>query len=131
MDSLATKLKRGRRLRIDNTRPDPVESAHEAGLKYVDEMGPGIRRKRAGAKSFIYVQEPSGRRVTDETTLARIKSLVIPTAWEEVWICPSSNGHIQAIGRDARGRKQYKYHPRWREVRDQTKYERMMAFADA
>src|SRR5256885_11540758 len=100
MNSLGTTPKRARRLRIDNTKPDPVESAQEAGLKYVDEMGPGIRRKRAGPKGFSYVQEPTGRRVMDESTLARIKSLVIPPAWEQVWICPSSNGHIQAIGRD-------------------------------
>lgn len=107
---------------------DPVEAAHAAGLRYFTDARPGIRRKRAG-KNFSYVA-PNGERVTDTATLARIKSLAIPPAWTDVWICPASNGHIQATGRDARGRKQYRYHPHWREVRDETKYTRMIAFAE-
>jgi DNA topoisomerase-1 len=107
---------------------DPVEAAHAAGLRYYTDARPGIRRKRAG-KNFTYL-DPKGARVTDKNTMARIKSLAIPPAWTDVWICPSPNGHLQATGRDAKGRKQYRYHPRWREVRDETKYTRMIAFAE-
>jgi len=107
---------------------DPVESARQAGLRYVSETGPGIRRRRAG-RGFVYIQ--GGRRVGDVDTRARIRALAIPPAWTDVWICPVANGHMQAVGRDARGRKQYRYHPRWREVRDETKYARMLAFARA
>jgi DNA topoisomerase-1 len=109
--------------------PDPELSAREAGLTYVHVDRPGITRHRAG-KGFFY-RNAKGDRITDEKTLARIKSLAIPPAWENVWICPSANGHIQATGRDARNRKQYRYHPRWREVRDETKYEHMIAFGKA
>lgn len=105
---------------------DPVESAKAAGLRYISDVKPGIARKRWRGK-FRYLQ-PDGTIVKDDETLARIKSLVIPPAWEDVWICPNPKGHLQATGRDARGRKQSRYHPRWREVRDETKYERMMAF---
>ncbi len=108
---------------------DPVESAKAAGLRYVTDARPGIQRKRHG-KHFRYL-EAGGAALRDTKTLARIKSLVIPPAWTDVWICPLANGHLQATGRDARGRKQSRYHPRWREVRDETKYERMMHFADA
>jgi DNA topoisomerase I len=108
---------------------DPAESARAAGLRYVSDVSPGIRRKRSG-KSFTYV-DPDGQTVRDKETLKRIKSLVIPPAWTDVWICPSARGHIQATGRDARGRKQYRYHQRWREVRDAVKYDRMLAFAEA
>ena len=108
---------------------DPATSAREAGLRYVSDAGPGITRKRQGA-GFAFV-DPSGKRVTDPDTLLRIRSLVIPPAWEQVWICPDDRGHIQAVGRDQRGRKQYRYHPRWREVRDETKYEKMIAFVHA
>jgi DNA topoisomerase-1 len=87
-----------------------------------------MRRRRG--KGFFYVG-PDSKLVRDEATLKRIRSLVIPPAWENVWICPSENGHIQAVGRDARGRKQYRYHPRYREVRDATKFERMLAFGSA
>jgi DNA topoisomerase-1 len=111
-----------------NIATDPVVSARRAGLRYVGETATGIRRRRAG-RGFAYVNGHGP--VRDTATLARISSLVIPPAWREVWICPSPNGHIQAIGRDARGRKQYRYHPRWREVRDETKYARMLAFARA
>src|SRR5262245_51698228 len=105
---------------------DPVASARAAGLRYVRDDRPGIRRRRSG-KGFRYVG-PSGEVVHDEETLARIRSLAIPPAWADVWICPQANGHLQATGRDAKGRKQYRYHPRWREVRDETKYDRVMTF---
>ena len=108
---------------------DPVASAEAAGLRYVSDEAPGIRRKRAG-KSFTYVK-PDGERVSDEKVLGRIKALAIPPAWTDVWICPQANGHIQATGRDAKGRKQYRYHPRWREVRDAVKYDKMLDFAEA
>jgi len=108
---------------------DPVESSKQAGLRYVTDAKPGITRKRRG-KSFRYFN-PDGTPVKDPTVLARIKSLAIPPAWSEVWICPNPNGHLQATGRDARKRKQSRYHPRWREVRDETKYERMKAFGEA
>jgi DNA topoisomerase-1 len=111
------------------TLADPEAAAREAGLRYVVDAAPGIRRKKAGGH-FAYV-DPDGRPVKDTDTLARIKSLVIPPAWTDVWICPSPRGHLQATGRDARGRKQYRYHPRWRETRDQTKYGRMLAFGRA
>ncbi len=107
----------------------PAESAKEAGLRYVSDADPGIRRKRRG-KGFVYVGV-NGETIRDAKVLARIKSLAIPPAWTDVWICPSPNGHLQASGRDAKGRKQSRYHPRWREVRDGTKYERMLAFGEA
>src|SRR5215211_5641745 len=97
---------------------DPQGSAQAAGLRYVSDATPGIRRRRAG-RGFSYV-DPEGRTVRDKPTLARIRSLAIPPAYTDVWICPLPNGHIQATGRDARGRKQYRYHPKWREVRDET-----------
>lgn len=111
------------------TRVDPAESAQAAGLRYVDDASPGIRRKRAG-KGFSYIGL-DGRPIRDPADLRRIKALAIPPAWTEVWICPTPRGHLQATGRDARGRKQYRYHPRWREVRDETKYGRMIAFGAA
>jgi DNA topoisomerase-1 len=107
----------------------PVESAQAAGLRYVTDAMPGFRRKRAG-KHFSYV-DVDGRPIRDGDELRRIKSLAIPPAWTDVWICPTPRGHIQATGRDARGRKQYRYHPRWREVRDAAKYEHMLAFGHA
>jgi DNA topoisomerase-1 len=107
---------------------DPVRSARAAGLRYVTDASPGIRRVRAG-RGFSYL-DARGRRVTDGPTLARIRSLAIPPAWTSVWICPSARGHLQATGRDARGRKQYRYHPRWAETRDETKYGRMLRFGE-
>ena len=104
-------------------------AARSAGLRYVDPADPGIRRVRRG-RGFGYV-DATGKRVTDKAMLARIADLVIPPAWEDVWISPAANGHIQATGRDARGRLQYRYHALWSEVRDATKYERTMAFARA
>ncbi len=105
---------------------DPVQSAKDAGLRYVSDRQPGIQRKRSG-KGFRYV-DAQGSPIRDRETLARIKSLVIPPAWKDVWICANPRGHLQATGRDARGRKQSRYHPRWRAVRDETKYERMLLF---
>ncbi len=109
--------------------PDPEQSAEEAGLRYVHDTRPGITRHGAG-KGFFY-RSAKGEKITDERTLERIKSLAIPPAWTDVWICPSPNGHLQATGRDARNRKQYRYHPKWREVRDETKYEHMIEFGQA
>jgi DNA topoisomerase-1 len=102
-------------------------SARAAGLRYVTDEAPGIARGRRG-KAFRYLH-PDGTAVRDRPTLGRIRALAVPPAWREVWICPREDGHLQATGRDARGRKQYRYHPRWREVRDETKYGRMIAFA--
>jgi DNA topoisomerase-1 len=107
----------------------PVQSARVAGLRHVSDAGPGLSRKRATA-GFRYLN-CEGRPVRDRATLARIRSLAIPPAWERVWICPRDDGHLQATGRDARGRKQYRYHAQWREVRDETKYGRMAAFGHA
>lgn len=104
-------------------------AADEAGLRYVTDQSPGITRHRAGT-GFNY-RESSGRRVTDSTTLARIRSLAIPPAWEDVWICPHERGHLQATGRDARGRKQHRYHPAWRETRDSAKFTRTIEFGRA
>ena len=108
---------------------DPLESAAEAGLRYISGSGPCIRRIHCG-KSFRYIR-PDGAPLRDPKHLERIRSLVIPPAWTDVQICPSPNGHLQAVGRDARGRKQYRYHPHYREVRDQAKFSRMIAFGAA
>ena len=108
---------------------DPVEAAQAAGLRYVSDEKPGIRRIRKG-EGFTY-RDTGDQTITDEKTLERINALAIPPAWEDVWICPVPNGHIQATGRDARGRKQYRYHTKWRETRDQNKYTRMLAFGHA
>jgi DNA topoisomerase-1 len=115
----------------DGAKPDLTEQAREAaaeaGLRYVSDEQPGISRRRAG-KAFGYLL-PRGGKVTDAATLARIRALAIPPAWTQVWICPRADGHIQATGRDAKGRKQYRYHPRWREVRDASKYDHLLDFA--
>ena len=100
-----------------------------AGLEYVGDGAPGIRRLRCG-RGFRYL-DADGRAVRDEATLTRIRSLAIPPAYRDVWICASPRGHLQATGRDARGRKQYRYHPDWRSFRDTGKFERLPAFADA
>ena len=97
-----------------------VEAAKEAGLTYVSDESSGIQRKKSGG-GFIYVNA-RGKTIHDRHMLNRIRHLAIPPAWTDVWICPSDRGHIQAVGRDARGRKQYRYHEKWREVRDETKY---------
>jgi DNA topoisomerase-1 len=109
--------------------PDPIESAKAASLRYVTDDQPGISRRRRGA-SFQYI-DPAGKVIRNPEELQRIKSLAIPPAWREVWICPTRNGHLQATGRDAKGRKQHRYHPRWRQVRDENKYGRILAFAKA
>ena len=108
---------------------DPLESAKQAGLRYVHDSMPGIRRRRSG-KGFSYL-DPEGRPIRNPEVIGRIRKLAIPPAYRDVWICPDPRGHLQATGRDDRGRKQYRYHPRWREVRDETKYGRMLAFARA
>src|ERR1043165_2913334 len=108
---------------------DAAEMAAAAGLVYVSDSDPGIRRLRKGSK-FAYVM-PNGRPVVDEAELARIASLAIPPAYEDVWICTNRRGHLQATGRDARRRKQYRYHPKWRVLRDGAKFERMIEFGEA
>jgi DNA topoisomerase I len=108
---------------------DLADTAEEAGLRYVNDERPGYRR-RAKSKVFQYL-DTEGKLIRDEQRLLRIKRLAIPPAWTDVWICPSPNGHIQATGRDARGRKQYRYHNRWREVRDENKFQRLADFAKA
>ncbi len=118
-----------KRRRTPQPSTDPKESAQSAGLRYVSDASPGIRRRRAG-RGFSYVAA-DGATVRDQATLARIRSLAVPPAYQEVWISPQPTGHIQATGRDARGRKQYRYHPKWREVRDETKFGRMLAFSEA
>lgn len=106
-----------------------IEAAHDGGLVYVSDGEPGLLRRRSG-KGFCYL-DPDGRPVRDPDTLARIRSLAIPPAYRDVWICRRANGHLQAVGRDARGRKQYRYHPRWKEVRDARKFDRIVQFAAA
>ena len=108
---------------------DSTSAARAAGLRYVHDGRAGIHRE-AVKDGFRYL-DAHGAPVEDETTLARIKGLVIPPAWQDVWICAQANGHLQATGRDARGRKQYRYHPKWRTARDEVKYERMLKFGDA
>jgi DNA topoisomerase-1 len=108
---------------------DPVESAKAAGLRYVSDDMPGIRRRKRG-KGFSY-HLPNGSPVQTPKELERIRKLAIPPAWTDVWICPIPNGHLQATGRDARGRKQYRYHEEWRSVRDETKFGRMILFGEA
>jgi DNA topoisomerase-1 len=108
---------------------DPLVAAEQAGLEYVSDSTPGIQRLPNG-EGFRYIGV-DGEPVKDEATLKRIRSLVIPPAWTDVWICASPYGHLQAVGRDAKGRKQYRYHPAYRSQRDETKYGRMLAFGTA
>jgi len=108
---------------------DAELAAKAAGLRYISTTIPGIRREKHG-KSFRYI-DPHGKPVKDDETIIRIKHFVIPPAWRDVWISPISNGHLQAVGRDARGRKQYRYHAKWRQVRDEAKYGHTSAFAKA
>src|SRR4051812_43587698 len=107
---------------------DPVEIAEEAGLRYVSDEQPGIRRRKSG-KGWTYTR-PDGSTVGGQQR-ARINALVIPPAWTDVWICPTANGHIQATGRDDKGRKQYRYHDRWREIRDADKFDQLASFGGA
>ena len=106
---------------------DSPGAASLAELRYVSREEPGIRRLRRG-KSFVY-SLPNGARIADADEIARIRKLAIPPAWTDVWICRDPSGHLQATGRDVRGRLQYRYHPRWREVRDAAKYHVVLAFA--
>lgn len=108
---------------------DPEISAREAGLRYGSDDGPGITRKRSG-KGWSY-RYPDGKLVRDSATLRRIKALAIPPAWKDVWIAPEADRHLQVTGRDEKGRKQYRYHPKWHETRDASKYTRMIAFGGA
>src|SRR2546430_534450 len=112
-----------------DTVAEAVEMAAAAGLVYVSDSQPGIRRERNGGQ-FIYFR-PNRKRVTQPNELERIARLAIPPAYEDVWICAHPRGHLQATGRDARRRKQYRYHPEWREVRDGVKFERMVDFGAA
>jgi len=108
---------------------DPKDAAETAGLRYVTDARPGIRRRKSG-KGFTYARA-DGSKLTELDVLRRIKSLAIPPAWTDVWICPFTDGHLQATGRGTKGRKQYRYHPLFREVRESTKYEHLLEFAEA
>jgi len=105
---------------------NPLNAASFAGLRYVSDQSPGIQRLRAG-KGFLY-RDGKGRLVREKEILSRIRALAIPPAWQGVWICSHEHGHLQAVGRDSRGRKQYRYHAKWRKIRDETKYHKMIAF---
>lgn len=108
---------------------DPIEAAKAVGLQYISDDRPGIQRRRTG-KNFTYIGV-DGQPVRDRKEIERINALAIPPAYQDVWICPAANGHLQATGRDAKGRKQYRYHPLWRSIRDQTKFTRMLVFSQA
>lgn len=108
---------------------DPVDAAEAAGLRYVSDASPGIQRRRRG-KHFSYLS-PDGKAIQNAAELERIKALKIPPAWKDVWICLDKRGHLQATGRDSKGRKQYRYHDRWREVRDATKYDHLILFGES
>jgi len=125
----APKISKGPRVTPSGGRRLELEAAEEAGLRYVSENQPGYRRKAKG-DDFEYF-DTEGKAVGDEQRLLRIKRLAIPPAWADVWISPTANGHVQATGRDARNRKQYIYHERWREMRDENKYERIVSFGKA
>jgi DNA topoisomerase-1 len=113
---------------MGNIAPAALESAKAAGLRYVNAGERGIRRWRHG-RGFVYV-DANGKRVRDAATVARIRRLAIPPAWTDVWICSTERGHVQATGRDAKGRKQYRYHAEWRTTRDETKFDRLIEFGD-
>ncbi|MEK6300023.1 MAG: DNA topoisomerase IB [Acidobacteriota bacterium] len=105
------------------------DSAQVAGLRYVTDAKPGFSRRRAG-RGFVFISLDA-KPIREEDQLRRIKALAIPPAWTDVWICPSPNGHLQATGRDSKRRKQYRYHSRWHQVRDETKYDRLISFGDS
>ncbi len=107
---------------------DPQEAARSAGLRHVSDGGPGIRRKRTG-RGFVYLS-PTGARITDPRVIDRLRAIAAPPAWSDVWLCPSADGHIQATGRDARGRKQYRYHPAFRGMRESAKFDHLFVFAE-
>jgi DNA topoisomerase I len=117
------------RPRADRLLADGRVAARAAGLRWVSTDEPGLSRRKHG-RGFVY-RDASGKRVADRATLARIRALAIPPAWTEVWICTDPRGHVQACGRDARQRKQFRYHWRWREVRDGAKHDRVRAFGRA
>ena len=130
MHSLAKRPRNGNKVNADTTLlANSVEAAEDAGLRYVSDDQLGFSRRRKG-EEFEYF-DAKGKPIDDEQRLLRIKRLAIPPAWTDVWICPSPNGHIQATGRDARRRKQYRYHERWREIRDENKYDRLINFGKA
>jgi DNA topoisomerase IB len=120
---------RRRKPRLPEIVTDPVESAKAAGLRYVTESAAGIRRRRVG-KSFTYL-DAQGHRIRDADTVRRIRALAIPPAWTDVWICPTANGHTRRPAAMQRGASNTVYHARWRQTRDETKYNRMLAFAAA
>src|SRR3954471_14950760 len=107
----------------------PIPPDTPRGLRYVSDRRPGISRRKCG-KGFAYF-DAQGKRIGDEKMLARLRSLAVPPAYRDVWICPSENGHIQATGIDAKGRKQYRYHSKWRAKRDEDKFARILQFAQA
>lgn len=109
---------------------DPIESAEAIGLRYVGDDSPGIQRQRSGKKDFAYF-DVKGDRIRDPDEIRRLNALAIPPAYKDVWICPFANGHLQATGRDAKGRKQYRYHALWRSIRDQSKFTRMLVFSQS
>jgi DNA topoisomerase-1 len=128
--AIANKSRNGNRQNGDTRiAAESLEAAEDAGLRYVGDDQPGFSRRRKG-EEFEYLDQ-KGKPIRDEQRLLRIKRLAIPPAWSDVWICPSPNGHIQATGRDARRRKQYRYHERWREIRDENKYDRLVNFGKA
>ena len=130
MRGFAKKAGNGNRQSGGTTVPaESVEAAEDAGLRYVSDDQPGFSRQRKG-EEFEYF-DAKGKPIRDEQRLLRIKRLAIPPAWRDAWICPSPNGHIQATGRDDRRRKQYRYHERWREIRDENKYDRLISFGKA
>jgi len=128
MRAPGTKTGNGKEVEV-SVATESAEAAEEAGLNYVSDDRPGYTR-RANDGEFEYL-DTEGKTIGDEQRLLRIKRLAIPPAWTDVWICPSPSGHIQATGRDTRGRKQYRYHDRWRELRDENKFGRLAAFAKA
>jgi DNA topoisomerase I len=113
-------------LQLEEPQRDPIEAAKAANLRYVSDNDPGIQRQRQG-DDFVYL-DTKGQRITDESELERIRAIGIPPAWTDVWICPNPKGHILATGRDEKGRKQYRYHPRWAEIRSETKFTHMYRF---
>src|SRR6266699_6816942 len=125
MGAPGTKIGNGKEVE-DSVATESAEAAEEAGLHYVSDDRPGYTRKARNGE-FEYL-DTQGKPIREEQRLLRIRRLAIPPAWTDVWICPSASGHIQATGRDARGRKQYRYHADWRTVRDGTKYEKIVAF---
>ena len=122
----STSVAGGSSLAVDASPRERVRAARAAGLRYSSDDEPGLTRRRAG-QGFVY-RRANGRRVADKSTLARIRRLAIPPAWRDVWICADGRGHLQATGRDARGRKVYRYHPDFRETRDAAKFDQLIAF---